>query len=113
MERAVLGLPVEADLLLIDAMTIDLDTPQIGVIDGDARSLSIAAASIVAKVHRDALMVGLDADHPAYGFARHKGYGVPAHLAALAERGPCIHHRRSFAPVKQAAEQHGDNQTVH
>lgn len=113
MERAVLGLPVGADMLLIDAMTIDLDTPQIGVIDGDAQSLSIAAASILAKVHRDALMVDLDCSHPAYGFARHKGYGVPAHLAALFERGPSIHHRRSFAPVRLAAEQHGDNQTIH
>ncbi len=111
MERAVLGLELQPDMLLIDAMTIDLETPQIGVIDGDAQSLSIAAASIVAKVHRDALMVDLDSVHPHYGFARHKGYGVPFHLAALTEWGPCIHHRRSFAPVRVAAEQHGDHET--
>ncbi len=113
MERAVLGLAVEADMLLIDAMTIDLDTPQIGIIDGDAQSLSIAAASIVAKVHRDGIMVDLDHVHPVYGFARHKGYGVPAHLKALADQGPCIHHRHSFAPVRLAAREHGNDQTVH
>ncbi len=112
MERAVLGLTADADMLLIDAMTIDLDTPQIGIIDGDAQSLSIAAASIVAKVHRDTIMTDLDRLHPVYGFARHKGYGVPAHLLALAERGPCIHHRHSFAPVRLAALQHGNDQTV-
>lgn len=113
MERAVMGLAVEADMLLIDAMTIDLDTPQIGIIGGDAQSLSIAAASIVAKVHRDGLMVDLDRVHPVYGFARHKGYGVPAHLQALAVQGPCIHHRRSFAPVRLAAREHGNDETVH
>ncbi len=113
MERAVLGLAVDPDMLLIDAMTIDLDTPQIGFIDGDAQSLSIAAASIVAKVHRDGIMVDLDRIHPVYGFARHKGYGVPAHLKALADEGPCIHHRRSFAPVRLAAGEHGNDQTVH
>lgn len=112
MERAVLGLAVEADMLLIDAMTLDLETPQIGIIDGDAQSLSIAAASIVAKVHRDRIMVDLDRDHPAYGFARHKGYGVPAHLTALAHHGPCSHHRHSFAPVRLAATTHGNEQTI-
>jgi ribonuclease HII len=106
MERAVAGLAIEPDVLLIDAMTIDLDTPQIGIIDGDAQSLSIAAASIVAKVYRDALMVDLDLLYPDYGFARHKGYGVARHLAALSDCGPCPMHRRSFAPVKQAAAIH-------
>lgn len=113
MERAVLGLPVTADMLLIDAMTIDLETPQIGIIDGDAQSLSIAAASIVAKVHRDGIMAALDFTHPAYGFARHKGYGVPAHLSALANQGPCVQHRHSFAPVRLAARHHGNNQAIH
>jgi len=111
MERAVLGLATPADMLLIDAMTLDLELPQIGIIDGDAQCLSIAAASIVAKVHRDAIMVAHDRDYPAYGFARHKGYGAPMHLRALAERGPCVHHRRSFAPVRLAASRH-DHQTV-
>ena len=58
------------------------------------------AASILAKTHRDALMVALHAQHPQYGFDQHKGYSTPQHLAALAEHGPCLHHRRSFAPVR-------------
>lgn len=101
MEQAVLGLRVDPNLLLIDAMTIDLDYPQLGLIDGDARSLSIAAASIVAKVARDEFMVELDEQFPAYGFARNKGYGVAAHISALAMRGSCEHHRKSFSPVRQ------------
>ncbi len=113
MERAVLGLRIESDMLLIDALTIDLATPQIGIIDGDAQSLSIAAASIVAKVHRDRIMAELDGSDPAYGFGRHKGYGVPAHLAALMKHGPCPHHRQSFAPVRQAALHHGHGETIH
>ena len=102
MERAVLALDPEPEVLLIDAMTIDSSIWQIGIIDGDALSLSVAAASIVAKVTRDAIMVDFDATHPVYGFARHKGYGVPTHLAALREHGPCTLHRRSFAPVRLA-----------
>ncbi len=102
MERAVFALAEPADILLIDAMTIDLDTPQIGVVDGDAQSLSIAAASIIAKVHRDAIMVDLSAAWPDYGFDRHKGYGVAAHIAALADHGPCPQHRHSFAPVRRS-----------
>lgn len=100
MELAVACLPLVPDILLIDAMTIEIDIPQIGIIDGDAKSLSIAAASIVAKVTRDAEMCELDTVYPAFGFARHKGYGVAAHLAMLAEIGPCDHHRFSFAPVR-------------
>lgn len=69
------------------------------IVAGDARSLSIAAASIIAKVTRDRLMMGLDRDFPGYGFARHKGYGTVFHQAALLQHGPCIHHRKSFAPV--------------
>lgn len=109
MERAVLGLATEPDMLVIDAMTLDLETPQIGIIDGDATSMSIAAASIVAKVHRDALMVAFEATHGHYGFARHKGYGVARHLAALSTHGPCEIHRQSFAPVRAARELHGQN----
>jgi ribonuclease HII len=71
------------------------------IISGDARSLSIAAASIIAKVTRDRIMVALHEEFPGYGFARHKGYGTAFHHAALKELGPCIHHRRSFAPVAQ------------
>lgn len=106
MEYAVANLDVIPDALLIDAMTIDTGTDQLGVIDGDALSLSIAAASIVAKVYRDALMVSLDKPDPRYGFARHKGYGVPSHLRAIAEYGPCAHHRTSFAPVRRALLRH-------
>ena len=100
MERAILALDVEPEMLLIDALTIDSGIPQIGIVDGDAISLAIAAASIVAKVTRDAIMVRHDPTYPVYGFAGHKGYGVPGHLAALREHGPCRLHRRSFAPVR-------------
>lgn len=104
MERAVLGLGVEPEVLLIDAMTIESSTWQIGIIDGDAISLSIAAGSIVAKVMRDTLMVEAGSTWPVYGFARHKGYGVRSHVAALREHGPCMLHRRCFAPVRLAQE---------
>ncbi|MGE0212794.1 MAG: ribonuclease HII [Parvibaculaceae bacterium] len=73
------------------------------IVGGDARSLSIAAASIIAKVTRDRLMCALDIECPGYGFSRHKGYGTPEHQRALRELGPSIHHRRSFAPVRQMA----------
>jgi len=72
------------------------------VVGGDALVLSVAAASIVAKVTRDRLMVRIGAAHPGYGFERHMGYSVPEHVAALARLGPTIHHRRSFAPVAMA-----------
>ncbi|HWV24548.1 MAG TPA: ribonuclease HII [Thermomicrobiales bacterium] len=104
MERAVLGLDREPEVLLIDAMTIDSSTWQIGVIDGDALSLSIAAASIVAKVARDTLMIEAGSRWPAYGFPQHKGYGVRTHIAALQEHGPCEIHRRCFSPVRLAQE---------
>ena len=71
------------------------------IIEGDAKSMSIAAASIIAKVTRDRIMVALDGLFPQYGFASHKGYGTAFHHAALLEFGPCIHHRKSFAPVAQ------------
>ncbi len=98
---------IQPDCLLIDAMTIDDGLPQFGIIGGDARSLSIAAASIVAKVHRDAWMVELSTDWPHYGWDRNKGYGVSAHLAALATLGPCVYHRASFRPVAECAAIHG------
>jgi len=103
LRRAVLALPVRPEHLLIDARRIrDLDIPQDGIVHGDALSLTIAAASILAKTSRDALMAELDARHPGYGFARHKGYPTPDHFAALEERGPCPIHRRSFGPVREA-----------
>jgi ribonuclease HII len=104
MRRAVLGLATAPDHVLVDARTIPgLASPQLGIVGGDASDGSIAAASILAKVHRDARMRELDAAHPGYGFARHKGYGTPEHLAALRRLGPSPIHRRSFAPVALAA----------
>ena len=97
---AVKALPVRPKLVFVDGRDrIDVDCDCEAVISGDALVLSIAAASIVAKVTRDRLMVRLGAAHPGYGFERHMGYGVPAHVEALTRLGPTIHHRRSFAPV--------------
>ena len=104
MLRAVTAIGREPDVLLVDAMTINLDRPQVGLIDGDARCLSIAAASIVAKVHRDRLMARVAEEHRAYGFERHVGYGTAQHLRALSDHGPCVEHRRSFAPVRRRLE---------
>lgn len=101
MLEAVLGLAISPDHLLIDAMRIDHPCRQTKLIYGDALSLSIAAASVIAKVHRDALMRELDAVHPGYGLASHKGYATPEHRRALTEIGPCPLHRRSFAPVRE------------
>jgi ribonuclease HII len=100
MLEAVLGLMPEPDHLLIDAMRLDHPCRQTKLIYGDALSLSIAAASVIAKVHRDALMRELDAVHPGYGLASHKGYGTPEHRRALMQIGPCPLHRRSFMPVR-------------
>jgi ribonuclease HII len=100
MLAAVQGLTVVPDHLLIDAMRLDHPCRQTKLIYGDSLSLSIAAASVVAKVHRDALMRELDAMHPGYGLASHKGYGTPEHRRALAEFGPSVLHRRTFAPVR-------------
>jgi ribonuclease HII len=99
MERAVLNLEIDVDALVIDACVLDLGCPQSGLIDGDALSASVAAASIVAKVTRDRMMVALGQEEPRYGFELHKGYCSELHQARLAEHGPCAHHRRCFAPV--------------
>jgi ribonuclease HII len=91
-----------ADYLLVDYLPLpELPLPQQHLVRGDAAVLSIAAASILAKVHRDGLMVALEASFPGYGFARHKGYGTAQHQAALARLGPCTLHRRSFAPLRR------------
>lgn len=101
MARALAGLGEPAEHLLIDALRLPgTALPQTPLIKGDARSLSIAAASVLAKTARDALMVELDAAYPAYGFARHKGYGTASHREALQSLGPCPIHRFSFEPVK-------------
>jgi len=103
MRRAVEGLAVRPEHLLVDARRIpELRLPQQGIVKGDSRSLTIAAASVLAKTARDALMRELDARHPGYGFARHKGYSAPEHLEALRRLGPCAVHRRTFAPVREA-----------
>jgi ribonuclease HII len=99
MERAVLALPTAPSALLLDAAVTDLGLPQVGIIDGDATCLSIAAASIVAKVTRDRMMVDWHQVDNRYGFDQHKGYGTALHLRALRQHGPCALHRRSFAPV--------------
>src|SRR6266700_1174649 len=88
--------------LLLDALYLPtIPLPQRSIIKGDSRCLSIAAASIIAKVTRDRLMCNLHEEFPVYGFAQHKGYGTEAHLAALHEHGVTPHHRRSFAPVRE------------
>jgi ribonuclease HII len=98
--RAVRALPIRPRLVFVDGrdkIAVECDCE--AVISGDALVLSIAAASIVAKVTRDRLMIRLGAAHPGYGFERHMGYSVPEHFAALERLGPTIHHRRSFAPI--------------
>ena len=102
MARALAQLAPPPDLALVDGLPVQgLPVPHRAVVGGDAASLSIAAASVIAKVTRDRLMVALAAEFPAYGFERHKGYGTPEHLAALRRHGPCPAHRKSFEPVAQ------------
>jgi len=90
------------DYLLIDAMELDVPIEQKSLVKGDAKSISIAAASILAKTHRDTRMDQWDGVYPGYGFAQHKGYGTPEHLEALKRMGPTPLHRHSFAPVREA-----------
>lgn len=105
MRRAIDALAVAAEYLLVDGNCLPRHhLPGQAVVKGDARHPAIGAASILAKVARDAQMVALDARYPEYGFARHKGYPTPEHLAALARLGPLAEHRRSFAPVKKQLE---------
>ncbi len=102
MVRAVEGLARAVDHCLIDGLPVPaFPWPHDGVVQGDGKSLSIAAASIIAKVSRDRLMVELSREFPQYGFERHMGYGTREHLEALHRHGPCRHHRRSFQPVAQ------------
>ncbi len=102
MERAVRGLPRLPDICIIDGLPVPrFPWPHEGIVKGDGLSLSIAAASIIAKVERDRIMLAADVEYPQYGFAAHKGYGTPLHLARLRKYGPCPLHRRSFQPVAQ------------
>ena len=103
MAKAAAGLGRRPVYALIDGRDVPdgLPCPGRALVKGDQRSVSVAAASIIAKVTRDRLMVRLGRAYPAYGFERHMGYGTAVHRRALAEHGPCPHHRRSFAPVRQ------------
>ncbi len=101
MRSAVVHLPHPPDFLLIDFVALpELALPQRSITKGDSRSLSIACASIIAKVTRDRIMVALDEAHPGYGFARHKGYATKEHLSSLRRLGACPIHRKCFAPVR-------------
>ena len=102
MTAALQQLSIQPDYLLIDAMELDVLIEQKSLIKGDARSVSIAAASILAKTHRDARMLEWDAVYPQYGLASHKGYATPDHLEALRQHGPSPLHRHSFAPVRDS-----------
>jgi ribonuclease HII len=105
MERAIAALATPIDYLLTDAMRIaSFGGPQEPVIKGDAKCASVAAASIIAKVHRDGLLRELDAEYPAYGFAEHKGYATQRHIEALAAHGPCVAHRRGFWRVRESLQ---------
>lgn len=107
MSRAVAGLSPGAHEALIDGNKLPKDLPCAGraIVGGDALEPAISAASILAKVTRDRVMVAMESVYPGYGFAVHKGYPTPAHLDALKRLGPCIEHRRSFAPVKLLLDQ--------
>lgn len=103
MRRAVLGLRLKPAQVLVDGNRLPvLDIPAEAIVKGDALVPAISAASILAKVHRDRWCRQVHEELPQYGFAGHKGYGTAAHLAALQLHGPCVHHRRSFAPVAAA-----------
>lgn len=103
MRRAVMGLRLKPRMVLVDGNRLPaLDMPAEAIVKGDALVPAISAASILAKVHRDHWCVQVDEQFPQYGFAQHKGYGTPEHLAALQAHGACAQHRRSFAPVAQA-----------
>ena len=111
MRQAIAGLSVQPDLLLNDAVTIPrVEINQVPIIKGDAKSVSIAAASILAKVTRDHMMVEYDTLFPEYGFAKHKGYGTAAHIAALKEYGPTPIHRRSFIKNFEKSRMDAENE---
>ncbi|HKN11189.1 MAG TPA: ribonuclease HII [Pseudomonadota bacterium] len=102
MRRAIERLTTRPEVAWIDGLHCpQVDCPTRAIVDGDRLIAAIAAASILAKTARDAMLVELDRSYPAYGFARHKGYATPEHLAALRVHGPCAVHRRYFAPVAQ------------
>jgi len=106
MARAAEGLEVKPDFCLIDGLPVpQFPLPSEGIVKGDGKSLSIAAASVIAKVSRDRLMLAYAEKYPEYGFERHKGYGTKLHLEALRKYGPCPIHRKTFAPVAELITQ--------
>ena len=97
MREAVENMKIRPDICLVDAVTVpELDIPQVPIVKGDAKSLSIAAASVLAKVTRDRIMIELGERYPQYGFEKHKGYGTKAHIDAIKGYGPCPEHRKTF-----------------
>lgn len=100
MEQAISTLSIEPDQVLADAMPLTVKCPSASIVKGDAQSLAIAAASILAKTTRDQLMDELHEEYPMYRFDKHAGYGTPEHLDALKDYGPSIHHRKTFEPIK-------------
>lgn len=100
MEKAFESMPIKPDFVIADAMSLNINCPTSSVVKADAQSLAVAAASILAKTTRDALMDTLHQEFPMYNFMQNAGYGTAEHLQALQMFGPCIHHRRSFEPVK-------------
>lgn len=109
-QRAIDGLQIVPEHILLDYLFLpDSSIPQTSLIKGDARSMSIAAASVIAKTRRDALLEELDAEYPGYGFSRHKGYGTAAHRAAIASCGPSPIHRLSYKPLLELFNHTGDS----
>lgn len=108
MGRALDAIQPLPEFALVDGLPVPgLPCPSVGIVQGDGRSLSIAAASIIAKVTRDRMMLALDDQYPQYAFSRHKGYGTKLHLKALLDHGACPAHRRSFRPVQEVLRLHG------
>ncbi len=107
MEHAVRGLSIEPDFVIADAMALDLNCQTASVVKADAKSLAVAAASILAKTVRDGLMEGLHTEYPFYNFKQNAGYGTAEHLQALKQYGFCQHHRKSFEPIKSMSERGG------
>lgn len=109
-QRAIDGLQITPEHIMLDYLFLpDSAIPQTSLVKGDARSMSIAAASVIAKTTRDALLEELDAEYPGYGFARHKGYGTAAHRAAMANHGPSPIHRLSYKPLSELFNRREDS----
>lgn len=110
MKKAIDDLSVKPEHILIDAMKLDIDIPRTSIIKGDAKSESIASASIVAKVTRDAMLDLMDKEYPMYDLKHNKGYGTKKHMEALKKYGACKYHRKTFGPVKSVLSENGVKQ---